>query len=356
MTDEVDVSAEPVAAPAAPPSAAVADEMAFLNGLESVTSDDAPPLPEESAAAAPLPEEAPPVTEPPAKLRPAWVSWTDEGGFKVQPGNGLTISETGEVILAPDVIARVSSKRIAAARREERERAATQIEGALREAEIARAAMEALRTAAPGAVAAPAKPWAVKGAEKPKIDQFDDVDAWADAREEWSDAQRAPEPKAPPAAAAKPADTAPPIDDALADRVREVYEEGAGAFEDWDTVAGPVRLSDAALAAVTESDHGAELLYYLGQAPEQADKINALSGNALLRSLARIEARIELEGESNPPDTTGAGNPADAAAVHRASPVIKPVRTGASPRQDPIALAALEDSGPFFQALRDQGL
>lgn len=285
------------------------------------------------------------------EVRPAWVSWTDEGGFRVKPGKGFTIAEDGSVLFDPEVAQRMANKRVGRTREEERAAARHRIEEVERRYQ---AEIEALKKG--GSTQAPTdKPWAAKGAAKPSMDDFESVEQWADARDEWKDAQAAqPDLQS---QGAKPAKGSPPSDEASGPTefdtaVRTLFEAGVERFEDFDAVAGPIELNEEVLRATMASDAAPDLLYYYGKHPEAADELNDLEGYPLIRAIATIEARMTTSAQ---PDSTPSTKPGITPPQRKeVTPVINPVRPGASPRRSLTDLAAADDADGFYKLLADE--
>ena len=332
----------------APVSAPTADSFeAAIAGYDVTTSDG----PREEAPADKQAEPAAKTEDAPAEPKPAWVTWTEEGGFRVKPGKGFTIAEDGSVIFDPEVAQRMANKRVGRTREEERAAARRRIEEVERKYQ---AEIEALRKGGTTPAQEPGKPWAAKGAPEPEYDDFDSVPEYTKAMLEWDRAQRA---DAPPAKA----DDKPPADQGAREpnpfdaAVKDLFEAGLASFEDFDAVAGPLELSHAALEAMMASDRAPEILYYLGKNPEVADELNDLEGYPLTRAIAEAEVRMKLatqggnsNGSHDTRQTQGATPP-----KKEVTPVINPVRPGASPRRSLTDLAAADDADPFFQALPD---
>ena len=300
--------------------------------------------------------------KPPRRAR---VAWGENGGFHIQPGEGVQVDEDGKIVLDGEVVKRIASKRIGQAH--EKEKAAREEAAAARERAAAlEAELQALRAGKPPAPAddgeePPAdKPWAAKGAKAPVLEDFETVEAWADARDEWKEAQRAPAARQP---AARPAD---------ADGVATEMTEGRKAALLAAVEAGKAKHGDGFLDAVKdvplppemfdavlESDYGADVLLYLGEHPDEAADLAALSGKPLLRAIAKIEARLEDSdaGHETGDDaasadaTTGEEATPPRAPAPKHVPTISPVRAGSAPRRDPVALAAAEDKSGLFAYL-----
>lgn len=331
----------------APVSAPTADSFeAAIAGYDVTTSDG----PREEAPAEPKTEVK--TEDAPTEPKPAWVTWTEEGGFRVKPGKGFTIAEDGSVIFDPEVAQRMANKRVGRTREEERAAARRRIEEVERKYQ---AELEALRKGGAQQDADTGKPWAVKGAAKPVLEDFDSVEQWADARDEWRDAQTASITKADDKQAADQGGKEPSPFDAA---VKDLFEAGVAKFEDFDAVAGPIELSAAVLEATMASDQAPDLLYFYGKHPEVADELNDLEGYPLLVAIAKAEARMTATMGGKPatsgsPDNTRQ-SPGTTPPKREVTPVINPVRPGASPRRSLSDLAADDDKDGFFQHLANE--
>ena len=331
----------------APVSAPTQDAFEAAIAGYDVTTTDGPR--EETPAASDKPTEPAAKTEDaPAEPKPAWVTWTEEGGFKVKPGKGFTIDEDGSVIFDPEVAQRMANKRVGRTREEERAAARRRIEEIERKYQ---AELEALRKGSAQQDADTGKPWAVKGAAKPVLEDFDSVEQWADARDEWRDAQTASAAKADDKQAAdQGGKESSPFDAA----VKDLFEAGVAKFEDFDAVAGPIELSAAVLEATMSSDMAPDLLYFYGKHPEVADELNDLEGYPLLVAIAKAEARMTAttggnNGSHDTRQTQGTTPP-----KREVTPVINPVRPGASPRRSLSDLAADDDADGFYAHLANE--
>ncbi len=85
------------------------------------------------------------------------------------------------------------------------------------------------------------------------------------------------------------------------------------AHPDFDEVVenADVTVSPAMTQAIVESDLGAEIAYYLGKNPDEANRIAKLSASAALREMGKIEARLEntAEKKETPPAEKAAPKP-----------------------------------------------
>jgi len=157
----------------------------------------------------------------------------------------------------------------------------------------------------------PSEPAAAADSGKPKLEDFQTLEAYQEALTDWKLDQRERSQKE---AAAKTA---------AEDAVRTEQEKWAKkekaaqkAHDDYDDVidavvipAGPgVR---AARQAILEDDHGAELLYYLGKNPKELARIAGLSPASAAMAIGRLSARFDTPPapENGKPRITGAPKP-----------------------------------------------
>lgn len=114
----------------------------------------------------------------------------------------------------------------------------------------------------------------------------------------------------------------------------------AASVEDYDEVADAALGTLAELSgpgtrsvsqAIVASEHGPELLYYLGQNPEEAQRIANLSPTRAVMALGRLETQLAKQEDENP-DKEGTTQPPVSRAPKPISPVKKPA---AAPAFDP---------------------
>lgn len=72
------------------------------------------------------------------------------------------------------------------------------------------------------------------------------------------------------------------------------FNEGRKSFKDWDSVVtDDVSISKAMQTAIKDSDIPADIIYYLGQNPDEADAILELSEQRQIKAIGRIEDKLE---------------------------------------------------------------
>lgn len=78
--------------------------------------------------------------------------------------------------------------------------------------------------------------------------------------------------------------------------------EAAKKYEDYEDVvtAEDLSITPIMAEAIKDSDLGADVAYYLGKNPKEAERISALSPAAQVRELGKIEARLEMKPAKTP--------------------------------------------------------
>ncbi len=135
---------------------------------------------------------------------------------------------------------------------------------------------------------------------EPKLEQFDNLDAYiaakaayvADQRlnEKLSERDRSEQERRQQESSAKAGES---WSKKLADLRKEV--------PDYDEVieSADVMINNDVAKAVFESDMGPKVMLHLAQNPEEADTLNGLTGRALDRAIFRIEAKLESQPLAN---------------------------------------------------------
>ena len=78
------------------------------------------------------------------------------------------------------------------------------------------------------------------------------------------------------------------------DKPRNVKPELKKAYKDWDdVVTDDVQISTAMQSAIKESDIPADILYYLGENPDEAERILELPAGKQALAIGKIEAKLE---------------------------------------------------------------
>jgi plasmid stabilization system protein ParE len=178
--------------------------------------------------------------------------------------------------------------------------------------------------------------------EKPKLENFDSYDKWEDAKDEYlekladwkvdqREKQRSEQAKQAQAQQQQQA-VLKTFNERLAAakaRITDFDDVVQGAIADHD-----VQVSPAMSEAITESEHGPDVVYYLAKHPDEALRISKLSPLAAAREIGKIEAKVTPEAE---PEKT-------ATKVSKAPAPVKPVGKTASTAK------TLDDVGDDYQA------
>jgi hypothetical protein len=177
-------------------------------------------------------------------------------------------------------------------------------------------------TAKPETKAADGRP------EKPKLEHFESYDKWEDAKDEYMEKladwkvdqrekQRSEQFRQQQAQQQAQA-VAKTFNERLAAakaRIADFDDVVQGAIADHD-----VQISRAMSEAITESEQGPDVVYYLAKHPDEAKRISALSPLAAAREIGKIEVKVAPEAEPDKPAKT----------VSKAPPPIKTVGSTAS--------------------------
>ncbi len=80
---------------------------------------------------------------------------------------------------------------------------------------------------------------------------------------------------------------------AMKERAEGMFAEGAKAYDDFDEVAGAdFPVTDAMSSAILDSEKPHEVMYHLGQNPEEAERISKLGPVAQIREVTKLEAKL----------------------------------------------------------------
>lgn len=144
------------------------------------------------------------------------------------------------------------------------------------------------RQAATGKPPEPPKE-APKAAEgKPKPDSFDTHEEYVEALTDWNVSQKIQEHETKRKQEEARATQAQRIEawQERLDAAREKYED----FD--DVMSDDIEVSQAVTEVLLDSEHGADLAYWLGTHTDEAERINRLSPVAAARELGRLEAQF----------------------------------------------------------------
>ena len=124
----------------------------------------------------------------------------------------------------------------------------------------------------------------------PRLEQFDDIEKYADAKAEWakSNAVRDFE--------AKQRTTA---QQAQQQRLVTQWEEKATAaevkYDDFDEVVGEIKPTHPLTVAIMREENGADVAYHLGKNPKEAMRIAALDPMDQILAIGRLAAKLSSE-------------------------------------------------------------
>lgn len=269
----------------------------------------------------------------------------EDGKYEVKRPDGTTIT------LDEDEVRRIARRR---SDRLYKTAAAEQRRADALEAELAQLKQG---PTGPSAEELASKPWIAKDSAAPKIEDFEDANAWADARDEWRAAQSAPEQPSVPA----------PVQ-ALQTGVVRMEQDGMERYPDFKQVvyenqALPFHPTMVAFLLDQADDHAATF-YHLAKNPDTLNQIHEalVAGDVRKASkvLARAEAQIDpddvdhgVDDDDDAPGRTAGesarGRTAPAPAVgpstqvSRAPAPIKPVAGGSAPRGFNAETASYEE-------------
>ena len=157
----------------------------------------------------------------------------------------------------------------------------------------------------------------------PKIEDFQDFDAYIAAKAEWVADQRIGKVLSEREQAARQYQ-AQEHEASLAQNWSKRLESALKEIPDLHDVletAVDIPMPPAMREAIVESDVGPQVAYYLAQNPEEAMRIAGLSGLAVARAIGRIEAKLESS-KAQPPKSN-------------APPPVQPVRASGTPSVGP---------------------
>jgi len=125
--------------------------------------------------------------------------------------------------------------------------------------------------------------------EKPKAEDFENVDDYQVALGKWAAKTEIYESKSQEAQKPKEEKKQEPDEDPR----KRIVDLGQETYPDFLEVVGAVPLTEETFNAASDSDHAVEIFYHLGQNPETAKKLASLkSPVAIAREIGRIEAQF----------------------------------------------------------------
>lgn len=140
---------------------------------------------------------------------------------------------------------------------------------------------------------------------KPDISQFDDHDKYLEALADWKVESRLAEERQKQSEREQAREAA-----RRQSLLRERIEKASERYEDfYESARADVNVSAAVADAITDSELGADLIYFLGKNPEEARRLNALNPVAAVREVGRLEARIQEANKPKPKPISNAPDP-----------------------------------------------
>ncbi len=139
-------------------------------------------------------------------------------------------------------------------------------------------------------------PKADAGDGKPQLEKFDSYEEYVEALTDWKLERR----EAAKAEQAR-ADAQKQQQAELANSWQARQDAVRAKYDDYDEVVGQeIPITQAMQQALLESDHGAELAYWLGSNPKEAERIAKLGPVAAIKALGKIEDSLS-GGSAEPP-------------------------------------------------------
>lgn len=162
---------------------------------------------------------------------------------------------------------------------------------------------------------------------RPSFDSYDSVEQYEQDIEAWSRRQAQRESQA------KPQDpSGPSVEEQEAiDRIQNAAIEAADRYPDFeDVVYDPsLPLTQEMIRAAADTESVVDVLYHLGQNPQEAQRLSQLKGTSLIREMGRLEARLEASNSGN-----GAAQPSQGGEQPTSAPEpIQPVRGNRAKRE-----------------------
>ena len=124
----------------------------------------------------------------------------------------------------------------------------------------------------------------------PRIENFDDVEKYAEAREKYAREQERKTLETERQTKANREEM-----ENLVSSWEKKAERGEGKYEDWEEIVGELKPSSPLHAAIMEADNGEDIAYYLGKNLEEAKRIVALSPRAQIREIGKLETKLAAE-------------------------------------------------------------
>lgn len=152
----------------------------------------------------------------------------------------------------------------------------------------------------------------------PRLEQFDDIEKYAEAKAEWAKAQALKDYEAKQKTASQQEQHKKIL------TAWEEKAEAAGAkYDDFDEIVGELQPNNPLVMAIMREENGADVAYFLGKNPKEASKLMGLDPIDQILSVGRLAAKIASE-------------PPVAKQPSKAPPPIEPVSAKAAVPTDEI--------------------
>lgn len=153
----------------------------------------------------------------------------------------------------------------------------------------------------------------------PRLEQFDDIEKYAEAKAEWAKAQALKDYEAKQKTASQQEQHKKIL------TAWEEKAEAAGAkYDDFDEIVGELQPNNPLVMAIMREENGADVAYFLGKNPKEASKLMGLDPIDQILSVGRLAAKIASE-------------PPVAKQPSKAPPPIEPVSAKAAAPTDEIS-------------------
>jgi len=137
----------------------------------------------------------------------------------------------------------------------------------------------------------PEKP-VVQEEQPPKVDDFDDYDAYLRAAARYEVRQEIKQENARKESERKEQE-ATQYQQKQQQQIVDVITKARATYQDFDSIITPeLPVSDIMLNALAETDHGSDILYHFAKHPEDAERISKLSPFGQVREIGKIEAKL----------------------------------------------------------------
>ena len=168
------------------------------------------------------------------------------------------------------------------------------------------------------------KPQAPQDPGAPRIEQFDDVEKYAEAREKYAREQERKSVEAERQTKARQAEMTN-----LQASWEKKADRGEDKYEDWDEVVGEMKPDSVMAVAIMDEDNAEDIAYHLGKNLEEAKRIAALPPRSQIREIAKLGVKLTAEPPMKPKAPSKAPAPINPVAGTKAAEVAE-VKDGMS--------------------------